>query len=108
MKNLMSNEDNNKRPENGQPQRRRPVMQKPQRKLPRPLRDDESTWGKFGRVVFSWVAIVAAVFLLMWAFKTDQETEYEISYTTYQTLMSDGKISEAIIKKSNLNDFDIH
>lgn len=109
MKNVWFNEDNKDNKSNdGQPQRRRPVMQKPQRKLPRQLRDDESTWGKFGRVVFSWVAIVAAVFLLMWAFKTDQETEYEISYTMYQSLLNDGKISEAVIKKSNLNDFDFH
>jgi cell division protease FtsH len=89
-------------------QKRRPLIQKPIRKQQRPMRDDESTWGKFGRVVLSWVAIVAAVFLLMWAFRTDQETEYEINFTTYQALMNDGKISEAVIKKSNLNDFDFH
>jgi cell division protease FtsH len=92
----------------GPPSKRRLGMQKPQRKVQRPMREDESTWGKFGRVVLSWVAIVAAVFLLMWAFRTDQETEYEISFTTYQTLMSEGKIGEAIIKKSNFNDFDFH
>lgn len=100
------NTDNKSR--DPQQQRRRPVMQRPPKKTPRQMRDDESTWGKFGRVVLSWVAIVAAVFLLMWAFKTDQETEYEINYTTYQTLMNDGKIGEAVIKKSNLNDFDFH
>ena len=92
----------------GPPSKRRLGMQKPQRKVQRPMREDESTWGKFGRVVLSWVAIVAAVFLLMWAFRTDQETEYEISFTTYQTLMSEGKIGEATIKKSNFNDFDFH
>ncbi|HTP12713.1 MAG TPA: ATP-dependent zinc metalloprotease FtsH, partial [Bacteroidota bacterium] len=109
MKNDWFNEENNEnRPKDGLQQKKRPVMQKPQRKVPRQLRDDESTWGKFGRVVLSWVAIVAAVFLLMWAFRTDQETEFEISYTTYQSLMADGKIGEAIIKKSNLNDFDFH
>ena len=96
------------KPKDGQPQKRRPVVQKPSKKIPRPVRDDESTWGKFGRVVLSWVAIVAAVFLLMWAFRTDQETEYEINFTTYQSLMAEGKISEAVIKKSNLNDFDFH
>src|SRR5512140_3520442 len=103
------NEDNSEnRQKDVQQQKKRPVMKRPQRKNPRPLRDDETTWGKFGRVVLSWVAIVAAVFLLMWAFKTDQETEYEITYTTYQSLMADGKIGEAVIKKSNLDDFDFH
>jgi cell division protease FtsH len=103
------NEDNTEnKSKDGQQQRKRPIMQKPPKKMPRQLREDESTWGKFGRVVLSWVAIVAAVFLLMWAFRTDQETEYEISYTTYQILMNDGKIGEAVIKKSNLNDFDFH
>lgn len=100
--------DTENKSKDGQQQRKRPVMQRPQKKAPRQVRDDESTWGKFGRVVLSWVAIVAAVFLLMWAFKTDQETEYEISYTTYQSLMNDGQISDAVIKKSNLNDFDFH
>jgi cell division protease FtsH len=106
---MWHNEENSdNKSKDGSPQRRRPIIQKPPRKTPRQLRDDESTWGKFGRVVLSWVAIVAAVFLLMWAFKTDQETEYEINYTTYQTLMNDGKISDAVIKKSNLNDYDFH
>ncbi len=105
----LNNDDNaDNKSKDGQQPRRRPIMQKPPKKAPRQLREDESTWGKFGRVVLSWVAIVAAVFLLMWAFKTDQETEYEISYTTYQTLLSDGKIAEAVIKKSNLSDFDFH
>jgi cell division protease FtsH len=108
MKNDWYNEeDAESRQKDGQ-QKKRPMMQKPQRKMPRQMRDDETTWGKFGRVVLSWVAIVAAVFLLMWAFRTDQETEFEISYTTYQSLMAEGKIGEAIIKKSNLNDFDLH
>ncbi len=102
------NEDNSENKQRDSQQKKRPVLQKPQRKMPRPLREDETTWGKFGRVVLSWVAIVAAVFLLMWAFKTDQETSFEINYTTYQSLMADGKITEAVIKKSNLNDFDFH
>jgi cell division protease FtsH len=103
------NEDNSpNKPKDGQPQKKRPIMQKPQRKLPRPLRDDESTWGKFSRVVLSWVAIVAAVFLLMWVFRQDQETEFEIAFDTFQSLLSNGKINEAVIKKSNLNDFEFH
>ena len=109
MNTVWYNEENSEnKPRDGQQQRKRPVLQRPPKKAPRPVRDDESTWGKFGRVVLSWVAIVAAVFLLMYAFRSDQETEYEISFTTYQSLLNDGKISEAVIKKSNLNDFDFH
>ncbi|MBI2618878.1 MAG: ATP-dependent zinc metalloprotease FtsH [Ignavibacteriales bacterium] len=44
----------------------------------------------------------------MYAFKSNEETEYEISYTTYQELLSNDKITEAIIRKANLNDFDFH
>ncbi|MBI3110930.1 MAG: ATP-dependent zinc metalloprotease FtsH [Ignavibacteriales bacterium] len=44
----------------------------------------------------------------MLAFKSTEETEYEISFTTYQTLLNDGKIAEALIKKSNFNNYDFY
>ncbi|MBI4429437.1 MAG: ATP-dependent metallopeptidase FtsH/Yme1/Tma family protein [Ignavibacteriales bacterium] len=63
---------------------------------------------KLGRVALSWVGIVLAVLLIMYAFRSTDETEYEISFTTFQQLMNEGKITEATIKKSGLTDFDFH
>jgi len=89
--------------------RSRPPSQKPpQRKGPKQYREDEFNWNKVGRVIASWLGILLAVFLIMYAFKSNEETEYEISYTTYQQLLADNRITEAIIKKANLNDYDFH
>ncbi|HEX9829296.1 MAG TPA: ATP-dependent metallopeptidase FtsH/Yme1/Tma family protein, partial [Bacteroidota bacterium] len=82
--------------------------QKPQRKQNKQFRDDEFNWNKVGRVIASWLGILLAVFLVMYAFKSNEETEYEISFTTFQQMMEENRISEALIKKSNLNDYDFH
>jgi cell division protease FtsH len=92
----------------GGQQKKRMIPPRPQRKQPKQLRDDEFNWNKVGRVIASWLGILLAVFLVMYAFKSNEETEYEISFTTYQQLLNEGKISEALIKKSNLNDYDFH
>ncbi|MBI3004608.1 MAG: ATP-dependent metallopeptidase FtsH/Yme1/Tma family protein [Ignavibacteriales bacterium] len=63
---------------------------------------------KLGRVALSWVGIVLAVLLIMYAFRSTDETEYEVSFTTFQQLMNESKINEATIKKSGLTDFDFH
>ncbi|MGH2567532.1 MAG: ATP-dependent zinc metalloprotease FtsH, partial [Bacteroidota bacterium] len=92
----------------GSQQKKRIVPPRPQRKPPKQFRDDEFNWNKVGRVIASWLGILLAVFLVMYAFKSNEETEYEINFTTYQQLMSESKIAEALIKKSNLNDYDFH
>ena len=81
---------------------------RPQKKLPKQFRDDDSAWGKFGRVVLSWVGIILAVFLIMWAFRTNEETEYEISFTTFQEILAQDKMSDAVIKITGFNVFDFH
>ncbi len=109
MSNTFYKEDSSdpKQRDSGQ-QKRRFVPQRPQRKQSKQYRDDEFNWNKVGRVIASWLGILLAVFLVMYAFKSNEETEYEVNFTTFQQLMSDGKISEALIKKSNLNDYDFH
>lgn len=89
-------------------QKKRPAPQRPGKKSPKQLRDDEFNWNKVGRVIASWLGILLAVFLIMYAFKSNEETEYEISFTKFQQLLDESKIGEAIIKKSNLNDYDFH
>jgi cell division protease FtsH len=92
----------------GSQQKKRMLPPRPQRKQPKQLRDDEFNWNKVSRVIVSWLGILLAVFLVMYAFKSNEETEYEVSFTTFQQLLNEGKIGEALIKKSNLNDYDFH
>ena len=71
-------------------------------------REEESPWGKFGKVVLSWFAIMLAVFLLYMTFRTDAETEYEVSFTTFQQLLNDQKFGDASVKISGYSIFDFH
>lgn len=74
-----------------------------------PMRnDDDFNWGKVIRVVLSWSAIIMAVFLVMTVFKGQEPTEYEITFTQFQEFLNNDKIAKAIVKKSNINDFDFH
>src|SRR5712692_736057 len=89
-----------------------------QRKVPRPRRnrsqknqfrnDDDFNWGKVLKVVLSWSAIILGVFIVMTLFRAQESTEYELDYTLYQSLLSNGQISSATIRKSDLNNFDFH
>jgi len=102
------NEDSSDEKKDGGNRSRPPSQKPPQRKGPKQYREDEFNWNKVGRVIASWLGILLAVFLIMYAFKSNEETEYEISFTTYQQILADGRLAEAIIKKANLNDFDFH
>ncbi len=93
---------------NGSQKKRAGAPQRPQKKGQKPLREDDFNWNKVGRMIAGWLGILLAVYLIMLAFKSTEETEYEISFTTYQSLLNDGKIAEAIIKKSDFNNYDFH
>ena len=90
----------------------------PQKKSPTPpifpkrptkqAREEGSPWGKFGKVILSWIAIILAVFLFMWMFRTNEETEYEINFTTFQQLLNDQKFSDAVVKVGGYTVFDFH
>ena len=87
--------------------RRTPPPRAP-KKGPKQYREDEFNWNKVGRMIAGWLGILLAVYLIMLAFKQTEETEYEINFTSYQTLLNDGKIAEALIKKSDFNNYDFH
>lgn len=70
--------------------------------------DDDFNWGKILKVVLSWTLIIFCVFLVTMMFRTQEATEYPIDYTQYQTLLKEGQIKEADIRKSDLNNFDFH
>ena len=88
-----------------------------QRKLLRPRRnkqgrqfrnDDDFNWGRLLRVILSWSAIILGVFIVMTLFRASEGTEYDVDYPTYLDLMHRGQINEAVVKKSDLNNFDFH
>ena len=63
--------------------------------------------GKFGKVILSWVSILLAVFLLYYVtVRPNEETIYEINFTTFQQLLNDQKFSEASVKISGYTIFD--
>ena len=107
MNKWMSDDSSDDKQRNGG-QKRRLTPQRPQKKSPKQLREDDFNWNKVGRMIAGWLGILLAVYLIMLAFKSTEETEYEISFTTYQTLLDDGKITEALIKKSDFNNYDFH
>jgi cell division protease FtsH len=104
-KNDQNSEDRQK---DGRQRRPGPPPRGPQRKGPKQYRDDEFNWNKVGRVVASWLGILLAVFVIMYAFKSNEESEYEISFNTFQTLLNQSIFEEATITKANLNDYDFH
>jgi cell division protease FtsH len=89
-----------------------------QQKIPRPRRnrapkkpikgDDDFNWNKILKVVLSWSAIILGVFIIMTLFRTQEGSEYELAFTEYQKLLTDGQIETAIVKKSEINNFDLH
>ncbi|MCX7985249.1 MAG: ATP-dependent zinc metalloprotease FtsH [Bacteroidetes bacterium] len=74
----------------------------------RPQQDDESPWTRIGKIILSWLAIVFAVFFIMWAFRANEETEYQIAFPTFQQLLNENKFQEATIKVTNYNLYDFH
>jgi cell division protease FtsH len=88
------------------------------RKLPRGRRsrvpknqfrsDDDFNWGKVLKVVLSWSAIILGVFFVMLLFRAQEGTEYPIGYTDYLSLLKEGAIKEADIRKSDKDNFDFH
>lgn len=74
----------------------------------RPQPEDESPWTRIGKIVLSWFAIVFAVFFIMWAFRANEETEYQIAFPTFQQLLNENKFQEATIKVTSYNLYDFH
>jgi len=102
-----SEEPSDDKQKDGGLKRRTPPLRAP-KKGPKQVREDDFNWNKVARMIAGWLGILLAVYLIMLAFKQTEETEYEINFTTYQKLLSDGKISEALIKKSDFNNYDFH
>jgi cell division protease FtsH len=78
---------------------------KPGRNMKR--NDDDFNWAKVLKVVLSWSAIILGVFIVMTFFRST-DNEQELTFQQYQKVLSDGQIRDAIIKKSDFNNFDFH
>jgi cell division protease FtsH len=70
--------------------------------------DDDFNWGKVLKVVLSWSAIIFGVFILVNLFRTPEVNQYEVTYTKYREYLLAGKIAQATIKKSELNNYEFH
>ena len=82
------------RPKNGRPQK--------------PAGDGEFNWSKGLRVILSWSLIIVVVFVVMTFLRSSDNAEAEISYTEYLQQLDQKNITEAIIKKSEINNFEFH
>ncbi len=85
----------------------RPSNRGRQKKSPH-RRDDDFQWSRVFKVILSWSAIIMAVFLVMMLFNKTENKEHRISFTEYQDLLQSNAIAEAVVKKSELSNYDFH
>ncbi len=69
--------------------------------------EDDFNW-RTGRIIIGWALIILAVFLVMTLFHGNNNQETEITYTQYQALLDSGLVKEAVIDKSDVNNYDFH
>ncbi len=101
------NENKDEKEQNAS-QKKRPVPPRPPRRPLKPQREEDAPWGKFGKLILSWITVIVALLLFIWVFRLNEETEYEISFTTFQQLLNEQKLSEATIKISGYTIYDLH
>lgn len=67
--------------------------------------DGDFDWSKVIKTVFSWGAVLIAAVIIMQFWRTDTTGSMEIPYDMYIELINSGKITEARIIKSDINDY---
>jgi cell division protease FtsH len=91
----------------------RPAPRRDQKQSPKP--SDENNWTRYSKVILTWLLVLILVFVAISMFnpKTDVPA---ITYSEYQKLLAgqvktlddtEVKIQKAVVKKSNLNDFEM-
>ncbi len=70
-------------------------------------KNEDFNWNRVFKVVLGWSAILFGFFLIMIWSRSGDSSEVEINFDQYQRLLSEDKIKEAIIKKSD-NSFTFH
>lgn len=107
MSSTMPNDNKNETKRDMSPKKNTPPPRLPKRPL-KPQREEEAPWGKFSRILLIWFAIIGGVFLLFQTLLKESDTEYEISFTTFQQLLDGQKFSDATVKISGYAIFDFH
>ncbi len=67
--------------------------------------DENFDWSKIIRLVFGWGAVIVAAVIVMQLFRTNSANYVDVPYNQYERLLSEDKISEAVITKSDQNDY---
>ncbi|MBI9070669.1 MAG: ATP-dependent zinc metalloprotease FtsH [Melioribacteraceae bacterium] len=62
-------------------------------------------WSKILKAVFSWGAVIIAAVIFMQLMNTGNTAATEIDYDVYEYLLNNGKIAEAKIIKTDINDY---
>ncbi|MFZ1731582.1 MAG: ATP-dependent zinc metalloprotease FtsH [Bacteroidota bacterium] len=92
----------------------KPPQKRDNRQVPKP--PEENNWTRYSKVILTWLLVLVLVFAAISMFnpKTDIPS---ISYSMYEKLLTgqvktlddtEVKIVKAVIKKSNLNDYELH
>ncbi len=91
----------------------RPAPRRDQKQNPKP--SDENNWTRYSKVVLTWLLVLILVFVAISMFNPKSDVP-AITYSEYQKLLAgqvktlddtEVKIQKAIVKKSNLNDYEM-
>lgn len=72
----------------------------------RKLGDNKMPPGNFSKNLMLWFVIASGIFIVYIFMQGTQRQEWPITYTEYQRFLREDMIKEAIISKSQLNDFE--
>lgn len=67
--------------------------------------DGDFDWSKVIKTVFSWGAVIIGAVIIMQFMRTGVAGSFEVPYNVYESLLSNDKISEAVITKTDINDY---
>ena len=65
--------------------------------------NDDFNWSRIFKIVLGWSALLVGFFLIMIYLKSSETEGYEIPFDQYQKFLTDKKIDNAVIKKSDNN-----
>ncbi|KAB2844197.1 MAG: ATP-dependent zinc metalloprotease FtsH, partial [Melioribacteraceae bacterium] len=67
--------------------------------------DGDFDWSKIIKAVFSWGAVIIGAVIIMQFMRTGTVDSFEVPYNVYETLLQNDKIAEAVITKTDINDY---
>ena len=98
----------NKNSEKKSPPQRRQKPIRPKNRPAKNLGDGEFSWSKALRVIFSWGVILAIVVIVTFYYRNLESGEAEVSFPEYQQQITQKNIANALVKKSEINNFEFH